>query len=410
MDASCGAFTQVFSRSISTAPPKNVMQSLLSFDFLGRTYVNPFLLASGPPTKTATMIDRAFQAGWGGAVTKTIPASPPPIDVQPRFAPVKHHGHHIGFQNIEVISHRPLDIWIDELVALKTNWSNRAVWVSIMAGMVKNDWQRLTLAIQKTGIDVIELNVSCPNGMPDQGMGALIGQSAELTAEVVHWVKAVADVPVVVKLTPNVTDITVIANAAKDAGADGFCAINTVSGISGVDLLTLSPQPAIDGFSCEGGISGPAIRPTALRAVANVARVTGLPVSGCGGISTWENAVEFLALGSGTVQLCTEPMRQGIGMISMLIEGIERWLKERNITTLADIVGVALNRVVKHEDLSRHYRFRPSIPQTCTGCGKCVTACFDAGFQSLSLAHSRVSIDESLCNGCGLCSIVCPLR
>ncbi len=183
------------------------------------------------------MIDRAFRAGWGGAVVKTIPASPPPVDVQPRFAAVRHGGRDIGFQNIEVVSQRPLDVWIDELVTLKKNWPDRAVWASIMAGMEKADWQGLAISVQKTGIDAIELNVSCPNGMPDQGMGALIGQSTELTAEVVRWVKEVAEIPVIVKLTPNVTDIVPIAQAAKEAGADGFCAINTVLGISGVDLV-----------------------------------------------------------------------------------------------------------------------------------------------------------------------------
>ena len=359
---------------------------------------------------TAELIDRAFQAGWSGAVTKTIPASPPPVDVQPRFASVEHLGHAFGFQNIEVVSHRSLDIWIDELTALKRNWQNRAVWASIMAGMSKDDWQRLTIAVQKTCVDAVELNVSCPNGMPDQGMGALIGQSAELTAEVVRWVKAVAEIPVIVKLTPNVTDIAVVAKAAKDAGADGYCAINTVSGISGVCLRTFSPKPTINSFSCDGGISGPAIRPMALLAVTKIAKTTGLPVSGCGGISTWANAVEFLTLGSGPVQLCTEPMRQGVGMISALTDGLERWLNERNIATLSEIVGIALDKVVKHEELSRTHHYRPSVPDKCAGCGKCVTACFDAGFQALYLDAKRVQIDHNRCNGCGLCGIVCPMR
>ena len=380
----------------------------LQIDFLGRTYVNPFILASGPPTRTAEMIDRAFQVGWGGAVVKTIPIVPPPIDVQPRFASLKHQGRDIGFQNIEVVSHRPLNVWIDELTALKKSWQTRAVWASIMAGMVKDDWQRLTIAVQKTGVDAIELNVSCPNGMPDQGMGALVGQSAALTAEVVRWVKAVAEIPVIVKLTPNVTDIASIAVAAQKAGADGFCAINTVSGISGINLETLSPQPTINDLSCEGGISGPAIRPMALRAVANVVHATGLPMSGCGGISTWENAVEFFALGSGPVQLCTEPMRQGFGMISALTTGLERWLSERKIKSLSEIIGVALNKKVKHEELSREHCFRPTILPNCTKCGRCVTACFDAGFQALSLDTNGVQINKNHCNGCGLCSIVCP--
>ncbi len=383
---------------------------ILQTEFLGRTYSNPFLLASGPPTRTAEMIDRAFQAGWGGAVVKTIGASAPPVDVQPRFAAVEHRGKNIGFQNIEVISHRPLDVWIDEITTLKRNWPDRAVWASIMAGMKKADWQRLVVSVQKAGADVVELNVSCPNGMPDQGMGALIGQSAELTAEVVRWGKAVAKIPVVVKLTPNVTEISHVAKAAKQAGADCFCAINTVSGISGVDLDTLCPKPTIGGFSCDGGMSGPAIRPIALRAVANIANATRLPISGCGGITTWENAIEFLALGAGTVQLCTEPMRQGFGMISKLLNGMERWLDERGIDSVSKIVGIALDKKVDHEELSREHRFRPEIPDGCTGCGRCVTACFDAGFQALSLDAKRVLFDESRCDGCGLCEIVCAMR
>ncbi len=384
--------------------------SRLNTEFLGKRYANPFLLASGPPTRNGEMIDRALAAGWGGAIVKTIAASPPPVDVQPRFASVKQGKHAIGFQNIEVVSHRPIEIWVEELAVLKKNWPDRAIWASIMAGMEKADWQHLAVSVQKTGIDIIELNVSCPNGMPDCGMGALIGQSAELTAEVVRWVKAVAKIPVVVKLTPNVTDIAHIAQAAKDAEADGFCAINTVSGISGVDLQTLTPQPAIDGLSAGGGISGPAIRPIALRAVAGLAQTTGLPVSGCGGIANWENAVEFFALGAGTVQLCTEPMRQGFGMIAKLTAGLETWLAERNLASLAELLGVALGKVVKHEQLSREHRFRPEIPADCSVCGRCVTACCDAGFQALSHDSKQVRLDEARCDGCGMCEIVCPKR
>ena len=384
--------------------------SRLSIDFLGRQYINPFLLASGPPTRTCEMIDRAFAAGWGGAVVKTIASSLPTDDVQPRFAVLKHQNRDIGFQNIEMISHRPIDVWVEELGVLRKNWPDRAIWGSIMAGMNKADWQRLAIAVQKTGVDLLELNVSCPNGMPGRGMGAFIGQSAELTAEVVRWVKAVAEIPVIVKLTPNVTDIAMIAEAAQEAGADGFCAINTMSGISSVDTETLVPTPNIDGYSCGGGISGPAIRPFALRAIADVVRATNLPISGSGGIVDWQNAIEFFALGAGTVQLCTEPMRQGFGMITKLISGLEHWLDRHGKQSLSEIIGLSLDKVVKHENLSRSHRYRPTIPENCNVCGRCVTVCADAGFHAISRESDRILLDQTKCDGCGLCDIVCHVR
>jgi dihydropyrimidine dehydrogenase (NAD+) subunit PreA len=268
---------------------------------------NPFLLASAPPARTAEMIKRAFAAGWGGAVTKTITLDPPQ-DVRPRLQPLRYRRRRVGMENIELISRLTVDEWLEGIADVKASYPDRALWASIMAAPVKADWQALTCAIQQAGADALELNVSCPHGMPSRGMGAFIGQSAELTGDVVSWVKAVATVPVIVKLTPNVTDIAFVARAAHRAGADALCASNTVSALIGVDLGTLMPLPTVGGQSTYGGYSGPAIKPIALRCVARIAKATGLPVSGMGGVCAGEDAAESMTVGARTVQVGTAVM------------------------------------------------------------------------------------------------------
>jgi len=287
----------------------------LSVEFLGMRYPNPFMLASAPPTRTAEMIKQAFAAGWGGAVTKSI-ALDPAQDLQPRLQPLVHRKRNIGMGNVELTTQLTVAEWQREIADVKAAYPDRLLWASIMDAPVEKNWQRLAEAVQEAGIDALELNVSCPHGMPSKGMGAFIGQNAELTGSVVAWVRKVAKVPIVVKLTPNVSDIAFIAQAAKDNGADALCTVNTVSGLMGVDLETLTPLPAIGGLSTYGGYSGPGIKPIALRCVAQIAKATGLPVSGLGGLTSWQDAVEFMAVGASTVQVVKWierlPGRQGL--------------------------------------------------------------------------------------------------
>ena len=380
----------------------------LSIEFAGMRFPNPFMLASAPPARTAEMIRRAFAAGWGGAVTKTI-ALEPARDLQPRLHPLRHGKRNVGMENIELISTLTVEEWQRGIAEVKSAYPDRPLWASIMAGPVKADWQRLAEAVQEAGPDAFELNVSCPHGMPSQGMGAFIGQNAQLTGEIVSWVKEVAQVPVVVKLTPNVTDIAFVALAAKENGADALCATNTVSGLIGVDLDTLAPLPTVGGVSAYGGYSGPAIKPIALRCVSQIAKATDLPVSGLGGLSTWEDAVEFLAVGASTLQVGTAVMWHGYGIIEKLTQGLSRYLDEKGFPNLKSIIGAALPKIVEFPEIPLTARVRASVDETCNGCLLCVTACADSGFQAIAGDRGKVvTIDGNKCDGCGLCVMVCP--
>lgn len=381
----------------------------LSIDFAGIRFPNPFMLASAPPARTAEMIKRAFAAGWGGAVTKTI-ALEPARDLQPRLHPLRFHNRNVGMENVELISQMSLDEWLRELAAIKAAYPDHPLWASIMDAPVKKNWQRLAEAVQETGVDALELNVSCPHGMPSKGMGAFIGQNAQLTGQIVAWVKAVARVPVVVKLTPNVTDIAFVAQAAKENGADALCAINTVSGLIGVDLNTLAPLPSVGGVSAYGGYSGPAIKPIALRCVSQIAKTTGLPVSGLGGLSAWEDAVEFLAVGASTLQVGTAVMWHGYDLIERLTQGLSRYLDEKGFLNLKPLIGAALPKIVEFPEMPLAARVRASVDETCNGCLLCVTACADSGFQAIAGTRGEiVAIDGNKCDGCGLCAMVCPV-
>ncbi len=381
----------------------------LSVDFVGMHFPNPFILASAPPTRTAEMINRAFAAGWGGAVTKSI-ALDPAEDLQPRLTALRHRRRNIGMENVELSTQLTVEDWQREVAEVKAAYPDRPLWASIMDAPVEKNWQRLTEALQEAGVDALEINVSCPHGMPAKGMGAFIGQNAELTGDVVSWVKKVSTVPVVVKLTPNVTDITFIARAAKENGADALCTVNTVSGLIGVDLETLTPLPSVGGVSTYGGYSGPGIKPIALRCVAQIAKATGLPVSGLGGLSTWQDAVEFMAVGASTVQVGTAVMWSGYSVIEKLLAGVNNYLDGKGFANLEPVIGAALPKIVEFPEMPLTPRVTASVDDTCNGCLLCVTACDDGGFQAITgLKGEIVTIDREKCDGCSLCVMVCPL-
>jgi dihydropyrimidine dehydrogenase (NAD+) subunit PreA len=381
----------------------------LQVDFVGMRFPNPFMLASAPPARTAEMIKRAFAAGWGGAVTKSIGLEPA-RDLQPRLQPLRYRRRNIGMENVELITQLTLEEWQREIADVKDAYPDRPLWASIMDAPVEDNWQRLTGAVQDAGADALELNVSCPHGMPSKGMGAFIGQNAELTGEVVSWVKRVAKVPIVVKLTPNVTDIAFVAQAAKNNGADAMCAINTVAGLVGVDLDTLNPLPSVGGVSTYGGYSGPGIKPIALRCVAQIAKATGLPVSGMGGLGTWQDAVEFVAVGASTLQVGTAVMWHGYGIIEEFLDGVHGYLDGKGYANLKPVIGAALPRIVDFPEMPLSARARARVDDTCNGCLLCVTACADGGYQAITgVKGETVTISGEKCDGCGLCGMVCPL-
>lgn len=382
----------------------------LSLVFAGMRFLNPFMLASAPPTRTAEMIKRAFAAGWGGAVTKTITLEPT-RDVQPRLQAYRYGKRLIGMENVELISRLSVEEWRHEIADIKAAYPDRPLWASIMAPPVKEKWRRLAKTIQESGADALEINVSCPHGMPDRSMGAFIGQDATMTGDVVSWVREAVRMPIVVKLTPNVTDIASIAIAAKKNGADALSAINTVSGIVGVDLETLNPLPDVGGFSAYGGYSGPGVKPIALRCVAQIVKATGLPVSGIGGISEWEDAAEFAAMGAGTIQIGSAAMWKGFELIKDLMRGLNDYLDRKGFVNLEPLRGAALAKIVDFAKMPEDRLVRAQAGESCNGCLQCVVACTDGGFQAISGQRGEpVSIDAAKCDGCGLCAMVCPLH
>jgi dihydropyrimidine dehydrogenase (NAD+) subunit PreA len=313
-------------------------------------------------------------------------------------------------ENIELITQLTVEEWQEEISKVKTAYPERPLWASIMGTMEEGSWQHIAEAVQEAGADALELNVSCPHGMPSKGMGAFIGQSEKMTGDVVAWVKKVAQVPVIVKLTPNVTDIAFVAEAAKENGADGLAASNTVLALVGVNLDTLTPLPAVGGLSTYGGYSGPGMKPVALRCVAQIAKATGLPVSGMGGINNWRDAVEFMALGAGTVQVCTAVMWQGYGIINRMKEGVNGYLKEKGYSDLGQVLGAALPKIVEFPDMPLGPRAKASVDETCNGCLLCIDACSDAGYQAITgMKGEVVEVDGERCDGCSLCVMVCPL-
>jgi dihydropyrimidine dehydrogenase (NAD+) subunit PreA len=373
---------------------------------------NPFLLSSGPPTASGEQIRHAFKLGWAGAVIKTmVPDSMEIVDVSPRFAVWKGpDAGLLGFENIELLSKKGLSYWTSEITAIKEEYPDRILIASIMASPDPGEWQALARSVQDAGADAIELNVSCPHGMPERGVGAAIGQHADLVSKVTCAVHQVTQVPLVVKLTPNVTDIVPVAKAAVDAGADILAAINTVQCLMAIDLDTLEPLPSVAGASTYGGYSGPAVKPIGLRVISQIAQELNVPLMGIGGITRWQDAAEYIAAGASAVQVCTAVMWEGAGIIRGMNTGLSGYLAHKKLAGVGELKGRALPRLGTHASLLRsETRFATAgFPERCTSCGRCVVACRDGGYHAISLEDRQVVIDADRCDGCSLCSHVCP--
>ena len=384
----------------------------LHTNIVGIDFENPFLLASAPPTALIESIDMAFEMGWGGAVLKTItPDDLEMIESSPRYTVLQNKKNIIGFQNIELLSHQTVKYWCDGIKLLKQKYPKKVIIASIMAPVNKNAWQNLVKTLNNTPADAFELNFSCPHGMPEKGIGMAIGTDAEISATITQWVKEVAQKPVFVKLSPNVSNIAAIAQAVEQAKADGSAAINTVQGFMGLDLNTLRPVLDVNGKTTYGGCSGAIVRPIGLRCVAQIRQTSTLPILGQGGISTWEDAVQYMFAGSDAVQICTEVMLNGYKIIGPMLKGLKNYLEEKGFNDIRALRDKAIPLICAHKDLPKMPITYPKINhEKCGHCGKCVNICMESEHQALRLDDGNIVLDKGRCVGCGLCHYVCPLR
>src|SRR6476620_3795997 len=389
-------------------------------NFVGIKSPNPFWLASAPPTDKEYNVERAFKAGWGGVVWKTLgEEGPPVVNVNgPRYGAIWGADRRLmGFNNIELITDRDLQKNLREIKAVKMRWPDRAVIASIMVPCEEDAWKSILPLVEETGADGIELNFGCPHGMSERGMGAAVGQVPEYIEMVVRWCKQYTRMPVITKLTPNVTDIRKPARAAHAGGTDAVSLINTINSITGVDLDSFAPMPTIDGKGSHGGYCGPAVKPIAMNMVAEIARdpeTRGLPISGIGGLTTWREEAEFLALGAGSVQVCTAAMHYGFRIVDDMIGGLSQWMDSKGYARIDAFRGRAIDNVTDWQFLNLNYEIKARIDQDkCIQCGLCHIACEDTAHQAITKEKNGLRYFEVIdaeCVGCNLCMHVCPVE
>ncbi len=387
--------------------------------FAGIKSPNPFWLASAPPTDKAYNVERAYKAGWGGVVWKTLGAEGPPVvNVNgPRYGAIWGADRRLlGLNNIELITDRPLEINLREIKEVKRKWADRAMIVSLMVPCDEESWKAILARVEETEADGVELNFGCPHGMAERGMGSAVGQVPEYIEMVTRWCKMHSRMPVIVKLTPNISDIRKPAEAAKRGGADAVSLINTINSITSVNLDDFSPEPMIDGKGTHGGYCGPAVKPIALNMVAEIARnpeTHGMPISGIGGITTWRDAAEFMTLGAGNVQVCTAAMTYGFKIVEEMIEGLKNWMDEKGYSSLDHVIGRAVPNVTDWQYLNLNYVTKARINQElCISCGRCHIACEDTSHQAITNlvdGARKFEVIEAECVGCNLCVNVCPV-
>lgn len=387
------------------------MDTRLALDFAGVHFPSPFTLAASPPSDTRERIERAFQAGWGGAVFKTTSVETEVVDlVYPMMEGISYgEKRHAGFFNIDLISERHIKEICEDVRYLKDRFPDRVLMGSIMAS-TKADWTELVQRLEEAGVDLIESSQSCPQG--EDGAGTIPAADADLTRTVTRWIKEATrkNTPIIVKMTPNVTDIAAIAKAAQEGGADAICAIDTVMGFSGINLDTLAPKMSVRGKSAFGGLSGPLVKPIGLACVAQIAQQVSIPISGVGGISDWRDAAEYIALGASTVQLCTAVMKYGVEMAEDLNSGLLRYLDKKGFENVSALVGHCLPLLTDNDSLDRSTPVKSHLDQaSCTGCNGCYIACRDGGYNAISLENGSIHINTDKCRGCGVCQSVCPV-
>ena len=391
----------------------------LSIDFAGIKSPNPFWLASAPPTDKAYNVERAFEAGWGGVVWKTLGEDPAAVNVSSRYSAIYGPtGEVLGFNNIELITDRALEVNLREIEQVKRNWPGRALIVSLMVPCVEESWKSILAQVNQTGADGIELNFGCPHGMPERGMGAAVGQVPEYVEMVTRWCKQYSNLPVIVKMTPNITDVRMPARAAFRGGADAVSLINTINSITSIDLDQMVARPIVGGQSTHGGYCGPAVKPIALNMLGEIARdqeTYRRLISGIGGISNWRDAAEFIAMGATSVQVCTAAMVHGFRIVEGMADGLSRWMDEKGFERISDFSGMAVPNTTDWKYLDMNYKVVADIDQDkCINCGRCYIACEDTSHQAINHhkqpdGTATYSVKEEECVGCNLCEITCPV-
>ncbi|MFC4687705.1 NAD-dependent dihydropyrimidine dehydrogenase subunit PreA [Epilithonimonas pallida] len=388
----------------------------ISCDFLGIKSPNPFWLASAPPTDKKVNVMRAFEAGWGGVVWKTLGSQVK--NVSSRYSAINFNGQRVaGFNNIELISDRPLDINLREIEEVVREFPDRAMIISLMADNTREAWHEMVKRCEQTGAHGFELNFGCPHGMTERGMGAAVGQDPEIAGMIVEWVMEVATLPVITKLTPNVHSVVPTGRAAVNAGTNALSLINTIQSVTGIDLDTFVPNPNVGGQSVFGGYCGPAVKPIALKMLTTISKdpvTSQVPISGIGGVSTWQDAVEFMLLGSTSVQVCTAAMKYGFRIVEDLCEGLNNWMDEKGFEKITDFVGKSVPTMTEWEKLDLNFHIVANINQDkCIHCGLCHIACEDTSHQAIfkgdGMPYNTYTINEPECVGCNLCKLVCPV-
>ena len=389
-------------------------ENRLRAEFCGIPLENPFLLSSSVVASTYDMCARAFDAGWAGVAYKTI-CSFPIHEASPRFSAITgDSGSIIGFKNIEQLSDHSVAENMEIFRRLKRNYPTKFILASIM-GQNEKEWEDLARLCEENGADAIELNFSCPN-MADGGLGSDIGQVPALVERYTAAARRGTNIPILAKLTPNVARMGPAAEAAKRGGADGIAAINTIKSIIGVSPHTYVSAPAVHGMSAVGGYSGNAVKPIALRFIAELAQnpvLAGMHLSAMGGVETWQDALEFLLLGAGSIQATTAVMQYGYRIIDDLKAGLNLYLAEKGLDSVEATRGLALDSVSETTDvLERDTIVFPKFHrEKCIGCGRCFISCADGGHQAIQLSKDRKPIlDPGKCAGCHLCVLVCPQR
>jgi len=386
----------------------------LKVKFLGKEFINPYILSASPCTDELEYIEEAFELGWAGAVTKTTSFEGNPVPLKyPMISGYDFNYHRLNAMgNIDLISKYHIDVVEKRIKYLKKKWGSKRVVIGSLMGADKKSWQSVVKRLIDAGADMIECSFSCPQGSMGAEPGKMLAQSPEATEKVTGWVKeAAGKVPVLIKITPHVTDIVEIARRVKNGGGDGITASNTIQSLMGVDIENFVPIPNVAGKSTYSGMSGPAIKPITLKVIADIKINTGIPIAGTGGCSDWRDAVEFMAVGAGIVQLCTAPMHYGFRIIDDLTSGLFYYLERMNFNSPMDIIDRALANITTHDELPLIEPKSHISEELCIRCDLCYIACYDGGHRAIELRPNDrfPHVDEEKCVGCGLCKTVCPV-